>query len=54
MRSCDQEGQVLARIPCRLISVTSTQGSFDSAASSLREEATPLKMTGVGIRDEEA
>jgi hypothetical protein len=35
----------LVGILCRIILGTTTQGSFDSVAASLREAATPLKMT---------
>jgi hypothetical protein len=45
MRSRKDPLERLARIPCPIISSPSTQGSFDFVASSLREEATTLKMT---------
>ena len=36
-----------ARIACHFIPIISMQGSFDCVAASLREAATPLKMTGL-------
>ena len=40
-------GRILVGIPLGVIWFASTWGSFDCVASSLREEATPLKMTVV-------
>jgi len=37
--------KIRERIPCRIIFGSGPQGSFDSVAASLREAASPLKMT---------